>query len=174
MDPDTMGEEKLVVMLGGLHIELAALKAIGFLLLGSGWTDAVAQAGIPTTGRAESLATLADITRTRYTDQVNASSLHIPQHKAYKKYSKSVEHAPPFPEWCNHQASEIPQFQFWNMILKFKSLILILVQSFQEQNFRLYTAVLVAVTPWMFALDRTNYARWLPVQTDIRRSETSS
>ena len=22
---------------------------------------------------------------------------------------------------------------------------------------------LMAITPWMFALDRTNYARWLPV-----------
>ena len=27
--PDTMGEDKLVVMLGGLHRELAVLKAIG-------------------------------------------------------------------------------------------------------------------------------------------------
>ena len=27
--PDTMGEDKLVTMLGGLHIELAVLKAIG-------------------------------------------------------------------------------------------------------------------------------------------------
>lgn len=64
--PDTMGEDKLVVMLGGLHIELAALKAIISWLLGSGWTDAVAQAGITTPGRAASLVTSAHITRTRY------------------------------------------------------------------------------------------------------------
>ena len=57
--PDTMGEDKLVVMLGGLHRELAVLKAIGSWLLGSGWTEAVAQAGIATTGRAESLVTSA-------------------------------------------------------------------------------------------------------------------
>jgi len=69
-----MAEEKLVVMLGGLHIELAALEAIGSLLLGSGWTDAVAQAGITTTGLAESLVTLA-----HHTHQVTASSLHILQ-----------------------------------------------------------------------------------------------
>ena len=52
--PDTMGEDKLVVMLGGLLIELAALKAIGSWLLGSEWTEAIAQAGVTTTGRAES------------------------------------------------------------------------------------------------------------------------
>ena len=27
--PDTMGEDKLVIMLGGLHIELAVLNAMG-------------------------------------------------------------------------------------------------------------------------------------------------
>ena len=34
--PDTMGEDKLVIMLGGLHIQLAVLKAIGSWLSGSG------------------------------------------------------------------------------------------------------------------------------------------
>ena len=55
MKPDTMGEEKLVTMLGGIRVELAALKAIRSLLLGSGWTDTVAQAGLTTIGRAESV-----------------------------------------------------------------------------------------------------------------------
>ena len=41
--PDTMGEDKLVIMLGGLHIELAG---IGSWLSGSGWIEAVTQAGI--------------------------------------------------------------------------------------------------------------------------------
>ena len=163
MNPDTMDEEKLVVMLGGLHIELAALKAVGSWLAGSGWTDAVAEAGITTSGRAESLVTSARITRTRYARQVTASSLYILQHRAYKKYSESEKDAPPFPEWCNHQASKFPQFQFWNMTLKFEFLILILVRSFRESDFRLYTAVSKEITPFVFALDRTNYARWLPV-----------
>ena len=54
-----MGEDKLVVMLGGLHRELAVIKGTGSWLLGSGWTEAVAQAGITMTGRAESLVTSA-------------------------------------------------------------------------------------------------------------------
>ena len=72
--PDTVGEDNLVAMLGGLVIELAVLKAIGSWLLGSGWTEAIAQAGITTTGRAESLVTSTHITRTRYVHQVTASS----------------------------------------------------------------------------------------------------
>lgn len=36
---DSAGEDKLVVMLGGLHIEQAALKAIGTWIAGSGWVD---------------------------------------------------------------------------------------------------------------------------------------
>ena len=104
-----MGEDKLVVMLGGLHIELAVLKAIGSWLLGSGWTEAVAQAGITTTGRAESLVTSAHITRTRYVRQITASSLYILQQRAYKNYyAECAENAPPFPEWRKDQAGKIP------------------------------------------------------------------
>ena len=49
------------------------------------------------------------------------------------------------------------------MTLTFELLILILVHSFRQSDFRQYTAALMAITPWMFALDRTNYSRWLPV-----------
>ena len=49
------------------------------------------------------------------------------------------------------------------MTLTFELLILILVRSFRQLDFRQYTAALIAITPWMFALDRTNYSRWLPV-----------
>ena len=68
-----------------------------------------------------------------------------------------------FPDWCKDQAKKIPQFQFWNMTLKFELLILILVRSFRQSDFTLYLSTLMAITSWMFALDRTNYARWLPV-----------
>ena len=69
-----MGEDKLVVMLVGLLIELAVLKAMGSWLLGSGWTEAIAQAEITTTGRAESLVTSTHIRRTRYVHQFTTSS----------------------------------------------------------------------------------------------------
>ena len=140
-------------MLGGLHIELAVLKAIRSWLLGIGWTEAVAQARITTTGRVESLVTSAHITRTRYIHQVTASSLYVLQQRAYKNY---------------YAECEIPQFQFWNMTLMFELLMLILVRSFRQLDLRQYTAALMAITPCMFALDCTNYSQWLPVHiTDM-------
>ncbi len=41
--PDTHGEDSYVVMLGGLHIELTALKALGKWLDHSGWSSALVQ-----------------------------------------------------------------------------------------------------------------------------------
>ena len=113
--------------------------------------------------QAESLVTSAHITRTRYAHQVTASSLYILQQRAYKKHLESVEDTSSLPDWCKDQAKKIPQFQFWNMTLKFELLILILVRSFRQSDFKLYLSALMTNTPWMFALDRTNYSRWLPV-----------
>lgn len=42
----THGEAKFIVMLGGLHTEMAALRTIGDWLEGSGWTSAITQADI--------------------------------------------------------------------------------------------------------------------------------
>ena len=73
--PDSMGEDKLVVMLGGLHLGLAVLKAIGSCTwLESGWTEAVAQAGRATTGRVESLVTSA---HAYYSYKIRPSSYDI-------------------------------------------------------------------------------------------------
>ena len=40
--------------MGGLHIEMAALKAIGNWLEDSGWTSALTEAGIASSGKADS------------------------------------------------------------------------------------------------------------------------
>ena len=45
-------EEQVVVMLGGLHIEMAAFKALGDWLDDSGCTDALVQSGIDKSGTA--------------------------------------------------------------------------------------------------------------------------
>ena len=52
--PTTHEEDHFIVMFGGLHIEMAALKTLGDLLKCSGWTGALVQAGIATPGTADS------------------------------------------------------------------------------------------------------------------------
>ena len=46
------GEDKFVVMFGGLHIEIAALRKLGDWLQGNGWVDALVQAEITKAGTA--------------------------------------------------------------------------------------------------------------------------
>ena len=53
--PDQYGEDKLVMMVGSLHIEMNFLSAIGDWLEGSGWVELLTKSSINTPGRAESM-----------------------------------------------------------------------------------------------------------------------
>lgn len=52
--PDTHGENHLITILGGLHIEMATLNVIGDCLEDNGWVEALVQAKVASTGTAES------------------------------------------------------------------------------------------------------------------------
>ena len=129
-------EDNLVVMLGGLHIEQAALKAIGNWLAISGWVEVLSQSEITTAERADSLINCAHITCTRYAHQVTAASLFILQKQAYRKYVECVKEADSFSTWRSKKETTIPQFKYWNITLQFEMLILTL-----ESNFTLYTEI---------------------------------
>ena len=81
--PSTHGEDKFILMLGGLHIEMAAFKLLGDWLDGSGWTSALVAAEVATGGVAESFIKATHVTRTRRVHQVTAACLFILQSKAY-------------------------------------------------------------------------------------------
>ena len=81
--PD-LGEKSFVVMLGGLHIEMVVLSMLGKWLDGSGWSGALVEAGITTSGKAKALISASHVKRTRYAHQVTAAFLHILQDTGYK------------------------------------------------------------------------------------------
>ena len=56
-----------------------------------------------------------------------------------------------------------PQFLFWCRVMELQLLYLQLVKAFRTADFSLYVDSLTKVMPWVFALDLTNYSRWLPV-----------
>ena len=58
------GEDKFVMVFGGLHIDMAALRTPGDWLQGSGWVEALVQAEITTARTADSLCA-AHVARTR-------------------------------------------------------------------------------------------------------------
>ena len=87
--PTTHGEIHLVVMFGGLHIEMAALKMLGNLLEGSGWTGALVQANVASSGTADLFLKVSHVTRTRQIHQVTAGSLYLCLQMAYTEYQKA-------------------------------------------------------------------------------------
>ena len=86
--------------------------------------------------------------------------------KAYAKYLEGLTNGDDlllFDDWCAQQVSAVPQFQFWYIALQLELLLLVFIRSLRQANFKLYIDTLHKMLPWFFALNHTNYARWLPV-----------
>ena len=60
------GGSRFVIVLGGLHIEMALLQVLGDWLESSGWSSALVEANITTSGRAKSMLESGHVTRTRW------------------------------------------------------------------------------------------------------------
>jgi len=160
--PESLGESEYVVVLGGLHTEMALWKIAGDLLEGSGWCTAITESNIATAGTADSFLKAAHLTRTRHAHQVIAITLAKLQRDSFHEMSSDGSIL--FEDWRTVMMHNSPTFAFWERILQLELLVLIFVmRSHREKNFALYVEVLEALVPWCFALDRTNYSRWLPV-----------
>ena len=165
--PERYGEDKFLIMFGGLHIEMAALKSAGTLLRNSGWTGVLVEADVTTTGTAESFLSASSITRTRQMHQITACSLHSLLMSAYNEYVlDEVDHSEDilsFEEWCKKRKQQSKQFQFWNLVLSMELVIMSLIRAFREANFSLYCQALSELMPFFFANNNVNYARWLTI-----------
>ena len=153
------GEDRFVTVMGGLHIEMAVLKALGFLLKDSGWVEALSTANVATPGTAESLLYVSHIKRCRHFHEVTCSVLHLLKQRAYDCYCSSLEHQlqPPlsFSCWCDSQVASNPQFAFWSLIMDLELFMFTFVRSLRESNFALYIDSMTKLMPFFFALDRT-------------------
>ena len=63
--PVEYGEDKFIVLFGGLHLEMAMWSTVGDLLDGSGWTTILTEAEVASSGIAQSLLKASHLTRTR-------------------------------------------------------------------------------------------------------------
>ena len=161
-------EAQFVIMLGGLHIEMASFKMLGKWLSGSGWAEVMCNAGVATQGVAESFLSASHVTRTRRAHQVTAASLDILMSKAYSEYqAKSRENLQENllskEEWKDAMSKKSPQFHYWSSVLNLELICLRLVRALREGNFTLYIDALRQILPWMFVMDHPNYAKWLSV-----------
>ena len=127
---------------------------------GSGWTDALMKAGISRSGVVESSLHVSHLKRTRYSHEVTAVVLY---HLLVEAYELSNDEYCDITQYISHMSSKYPLFSFWYTTLKLEIIILAFVRSQRQGNFDLYITTMKELMPWMFALDHTNYKRWLPV-----------
>ena len=129
------GEKKLVVMFGGFHTELAALKALRSWVEDSGWTSVLLQAGVTTPGTADSFLKASHVSRTHHAHQVTAAALYFIMDKAYKKYREGVnegEEPKSFSDW--RKQAELEVHNFITGRLRFTSNSIIALDGIKTRN----------------------------------------
>ena len=108
-------ESQFIIIMGGLHIEMCALKCLGKLLHGSGWTAALTQAGVATQGCAESFLNGSHVKRTRHAHEVTVCALHILMSNAYELYVNSIptDQLPmPYHTWVGKMKTKSPTYHY--------------------------------------------------------------
>ena len=99
--------------------------------------------------------------------QITPCCLHNLMKTAYSGYctetAASSDEVHSFEAWCASRKHQSPQFQLWYLVLSMELEILSLIRSFREGNFDLYRQSLVGLTPYFFANNNVNYARWFPI-----------
>ena len=154
------------------------MKLLGDLLDGSGWSYILTEADVTSAGRADGIIKGSHVTRCRYAHQVTVVALQKLKLTAYNTYIDSL--APydvpmSFDMWATRQASHIPMFQYWNTVQDLELLALQYVRSLREEDFELYVQCLKEIAPWLFSMDHTHYARWLPLHIrDMEQLEKKS
>ena len=147
--------------MGGLHLEQAALVCIGQLLTGTGIEDIISAASLDTIGLVTAVCDVNNIKKARYTLQVIVVVLMKNMERAYTADESENETDIAFEDWVNSQTD--PLFIYWNQIIKYIKITLMLVRSFRESNFKLLIGSLESFIPLFFALDHMHYARWCSV-----------
>ena len=167
--PETLGEDSYVVMLGGLHIKMTLLKCLGDLLDGSGWTSAISQAEVASSGTADSFLKASHVKKTARAHQVTACALYKLRQDAFTDDETDAS----FDDWSQERRTNSVQFKFWELILTTELMILTWDRAIHEGNFPLYVDTLASLQ-WIFhALDHHHYARAVAVHLrDMTTLET--
>ena len=119
---------------------------MGDVLGGSGWTTALTQAEVASSGTADSYLKAAHVTRTRHAHQVTLLTLYILQKEAFMLSEGPKDNASAMAR-RNDMQKKSPTFMYWDLIMRYETLILIFVRTHREKNFPLYVEVLEKLTP---------------------------
>ena len=184
--------KKIVIRLGAFHTTMTALACIGKRFQEAGLQDILIEAGIVATGSVTGVMNGHNYNRSVRCHKLMAEALHRlrwesfmctleeeKQHQ-YKEIVSSLQGSFPT-EFTDHVQGEVYQamvkeyenfveegkkdatFNFWSSYLDMVENILLFIRATREGDWQLHLASVRALLPWMFAYDRTNYARYLPV-----------
>ena len=132
--PQTHGEDKFVIMCGGLHVEMAMWRTFGDYLEGSGWTAALTQAGVASSGTSDSFLHASHLPRTRHAHQVSALALARLQEDAF--LSTQQQNTTKVKEdRKNSTITKSPTFQYWNTIMHMELLGLVFIRAHRKRDF---------------------------------------
>ncbi len=165
--PETMGEESMMIMLGGLHTDMAAFRSLSIWLADSGWTDILVTSEVTTPGTADSFLKVSHITKTRHAHQVTAAALYILQQKAYNSYTTTVPQGTEKVDFgtcqCVQCCERSRQFKYWSKTLQLQLTVFTFIRSQREGNVWLYIDSLSELNKWYLVLDQINYGRCVPL-----------
>lgn len=109
------GEDKFVVTFGGLRIEMALWNMLGGYLADSGWTASLIEAGIATSGTADSFLTAFHLARTRHAHQLCLADLAKLEYRAFLQ-ADSLREDESYKEWRARMLHHGPTFKFWDSV----------------------------------------------------------
>ena len=111
---------------------MALWNTLGDLLEGSGWTAALTEAEVTSTGTADSMLKAAQLTRTRHAHQVTLLALHI-LHQEALLLSTSPEDEVSAAAWQTKMLTSSPTFMSWDVIMRYESLIPMFVRAHRQK-----------------------------------------
>lgn len=127
--PSTHGEHMHVVMLGGLHTEMALWRTLGDVLEGSSWTTALTEAEIASSGIVDSFLNVSHLARTRHAHQVTVITLQKLQQEANLQSKTTTSYL----AWKDGMCDRSPTFMYWDLILRYEMLILTFIAAHREK-----------------------------------------
>ena len=136
--------DRFVVLLGGLHIEMALWSTLGDLMLGSGWPKSLKDAGIVNSLAAGMCPLKAvNVMRKRYAHQDTTAGLDILRKKAFNDSGTSLS----LEEWISVLSEQYPTFKFWSLVLEFQRGTFLFIRANRERKINLMIRFLNSLTP---------------------------
>ena len=116
-----------LIMFGGLHLEMSMWNMLGDYLAECGWTVALSEAGIASSGVANGLLNASHLTKTRHAHQIAIAALYQLQREACALSDESLTSI--FEDWRQNMIEKIHTFQSWDTTLRIEKLDLTFIRA---------------------------------------------